>query len=246
MNSYYKYYLEIKNRFILLFLNWIFLIIICFSYKDTLLFTITDLNNSQETLDIKPYFIFTNVTEMFYVYLELSFFIANQITLIILLYHSLMFLSLGLYKSEFLKLRFALKFFLIFWLGSFLLFYKFVIPFSWSFFLSFQDNPLQTQPVSFMFEAKIGEYLTYFKSLYYICLMNCQLLAGVTFFLANLSERPEKTQRFRKLFYLLFVLFSTITTPPDIISQVLISLLLILIYELLIFLRYLKISMVTN
>ena len=52
-----------------------------------------------------PYFIFTNVDEIFYVYLRLIVFIANQITILMLLYHSLMFLTLGLYHSEYINLN---------------------------------------------------------------------------------------------------------------------------------------------
>jgi Sec-independent protein secretion pathway component TatC len=82
--------------------------------------------------------------------------------------------------------------------------------------------------------------------LYRICLLNCQLLAVLTFFLTDLSEKLGEVKTFRKLFYLIFVIFSTITTPPDIITQVIISLFLIGIYEFLIFLKQLRINMATN
>lgn len=246
MSSYYKYYLEIRNRFILLFLSWQFLLITCYLYKETLLFIIIDVSNYTSTFSVKPYFIFTNVTEIFYVYLELVFFISNQLALVILIYQILMFSTLGLYQFEFIRLKFALKFFIITWLSAILLLYKLVIPISWSFFLAFQTNSEMTQPISFLFEAKIEEYLSYFKDLYYLCLINCQVLAMILFFLTNLSEQFEKVKNFRKLFYLIFVFFSTITTPPDVFSQIIMSSLFILIYELLIFTKCLKLSKATN
>ena len=187
-----------------------------------------------------PYFIFTNVDEIFYVYLRLTIFIANQITFLMLLYHSLMFLTLGLYHSEYIQLKFVLKIFIITWLCSIILLRKIVVPFSWDFFLSFQKPNGHLQPASFFFEAKIFEYFNYFTNFYYICMINCQLLALSILFLNNISEKVGTIKTFRKLFYIVFIIFSTVTTPPDIISQIVMSFNLIIIYELLIFLKYMK------
>ena len=77
MFPYYNYYLEIKNRIILLLFTWLSLLVICYHFKEPLLFTFIDSNKYYNTV---PYFIFTNVDEIFYVYLRLIFFVANQIT----------------------------------------------------------------------------------------------------------------------------------------------------------------------
>ena len=74
-----------------------------YAYKEAILFTIISSNNIFIGIMDKPYFIFTNVTEIFYLYLELTLFISNQISLIGILYQILMFLSLGLYKIELKK-----------------------------------------------------------------------------------------------------------------------------------------------
>lgn len=68
-------------------------------------------------------------------------------------------------------------------------------------------------------------------------MINCQLLALSILILNKISEKAEAIKTFRKLFYLMFVVFSTIVTPPDVITQVVMSLSLILIYELLLFVR---------
>jgi sec-independent protein translocase protein TatC len=133
------------------------------------------------------------------------------------------------------------KIFIIAWICSIILLKEFIVPFSWSFFLSFQETNDILQPASFFFEARIIEYLNYFINLYYICLINCQILALLILFLNNISEKIGTIKTFRKLFYFIFIVFSTITTPPDVVSQIIMSLSLIAIYELLIFLKYLKI-----
>lgn len=246
ISYYYKYYIEIKNRFILVLFTWIFTLIISYVYKEAILFIFINSSNFFIKSVENPYFIFTNITEVFYVYIELSLFIASQTTILILCYQTLMFLSLGLYKFEFIKLKFVFQMFVISWLVSTVLLYKFIVPFSWSFFLSFQQDSNNIQPVSFFFEAKLVEYFRYFINLYYICLINCQFLTIVIILLTSLNEKLNKTKKFRKLFYLIFVIFSTITTPPDVLSQISISFILIIIYELLIFLKQIKINMVTN
>lgn len=194
----------------------------------------------------KPYFIFTNVTEIFYLYLELTLFISNQISLIGILYQILMFLSLGLYKIELKKLKTGFQVFTFSWLFSITMLYYVIIPFSWEFFLSFQENKNGIQPISFFFEAKAVEYLHHFINLYYLCLINCQFLAVLVVILTSLNSQSRQTKKFRKLFYLIFIIFSTIISPPDIFSQLFISSGLIIIYEILIFVNQIKISMATN
>ena len=236
----YEYYLEIKNRILLLLFTWTSLLMVCYYFKEPLLFTFIDSNKYYNNANNMPYFIFTNVDEVFYVYLRLVFFVANQITILTLLYHGLMFLTLGLYYSEYAQLKSILKIFIVTWLCSIVLLKKFVVPFSWSFFLSFQETDTHLQPASFFFEARILEYLDYFTNFYYICVANCQLLALSILFLNNISEKVGTIKTFRKLFYLIFILFSTVTTPPDVFSQIIMSFNLIIAYELLIFLKYVK------
>jgi len=237
MIFYYKYYIELRNRGVLILTCWMFTLLICYLYKETVLFMLVNSNNST-----KQHFIFTDVGEIFYVYLQLIFFVSNQIVLSMLIYHSIIFLSSGLYRFEYRKLQFALKVYICSWICSVVLLNKIIVPMSWDFFLSFQE----ANGMTFFFEAKIIEYLNYFTNLYYICFLNCQLLALITLLLSNYSQDANKIRKFRKLFYIVFVTFSTLTTPPDVISQVLMSTSLITSYEILLFLSILKVSKVTN
>lgn len=242
----YKYYKEIKNRFVLILFAWIFCFNTSYYYKETILFLLVNTNNAFLSLNNQSYFIFTNVAEIFYVYFELVIFCSNQISLSILFYQLIMFLSLGLYQFEFARLKFAFQLFVTTWLLSSALLFKIVIPFSWKFFLSFQETSVNSKVLSFFFEAKLNEYLDYLMRLYYICLISCQFLVVLIVSLINLSEKLKKTKMFRKLFYLIFVVFSTIVTPPDVLSQILVSSILIVVYELLTFLKKVKVNMVAS
>lgn len=240
MISYYNYYLEIKNRFLLTILTWFLVLIACYFFKEPLLYVFINLNKHYNKLGHTPYFIFIDVSEIFYVYLQLIFFVANQIFILMAIYQVLMFLTLGLYNSEYVQLRSIFQILIFTWVCSILLFKEFIMPFSWAFFISFQEADTSLQPASFFFEARIIEYLNYFTSLYYICLLNCQAMAGITFALGLISERSGTIKTFRKLFYFVFIVFSTITTPPDVTSQIIMSFTLIVIYEFLTFFRCFK------
>lgn len=240
MASYYKYYLEIKNRLLLVVFTWISVLITCYFFKEPLLFVFIHLNKHYNQLESLPYFIFTDVSEIFHVYLQLSLFIANQTFILIMSYQALMFLTLGLYNSEYIRLKSIFQILIFTWICSILLLKEFIMPLSWSFFISFQAANNNLQPASFFFEAKIVEYLNYFTSLYYACFINCQALVMLTFILNVISMKSGTIKTFRKLFYFIFIIFATITTPPDVTSQVIMSFSLILIYELLIFFQCLK------
>ena len=237
MIFYYKYYVELKNRCFLLLICWMFTLLICYIYKESILFVL--INSSHP---VEQYFIFTDIGEIFYMYLQLTLFISNQIISIMLCYHSIIFLSSGLYKSEYERLQFVFKTYIFSWMCSVFLLNKIILPISWDFFLSFKE----TDSFAFFFEAKIIEYLNYFINLYYICFLNCQLLAVITLLLNSYNKNINRIRKFRKLFYMLFVTFSTFTTPPDIISQISMSISLIIFYEILLFLTILKINKATN
>lgn len=246
ITNYSKYLAELKNRLILVVLAWSFSLSVCYTYRELLLFGLINSNFIFSNLTPKPYFIFTNITEVFYVYIEVTFFIANQIGASVFMYQLLLFLSLGLYQVEIKRLSFFFRIVMLSWILSIVILYNVLIPFSWEFFLSFQNNASRLRPIDFFFEAKAIEYIHSFIDLYYICLLSCQFMTFLVVGLTSLNEKFKKTKEFRKLFYLVFVVFSTLISPPDILSQIVISVGLISIYECVILYNEIKSSMVTS
>ena len=198
--NYHKYYKEIKNRLSLVFFAWICCFNTCYYYRETILFLLVNTNNTFLNLNNQPYFIFTDVTEVFYVYFDLVLFCSNQIVLSIVFYQIIMFLSLGLYKFEFARLKFAFQLLIITWLLASVLLFKIVVPLSWKFFLSFQETSTNSQVLSFFFEAKLNEYLKYSIHLYYICLICCQFLVMLIVSLIILSEKLKKQKHLENFF----------------------------------------------
>lgn len=73
-------------------------------------------------------------------------------------------------------------------------------------------------------------------SLYYICVFYFQIwvFLFIVFDFFN-NKNIIKVKNFRKFFYYVFVVFSTLITPPDVYSQLCISLFFIVSYEILVF-----------
>lgn len=245
----YKYYLEIKNRCLLLSLTWLSTLLLSYLYKEVLLF-----------ICIKPsfccgnkilfYFIFTDIKEVFSVYVKLIFFLSNQVLMFFFVFHTLSFVSYGLYKFEYRYLKLVFYLFICFWFFSLFIFNKVLLPVSLNFFLSFQTlNSFKF--LNFHYEAKLKEYLNFYIMFYYICTFYCQIFIFIFIFFDYINTNLEFIKRFRKSFYYLFVIFSTLITPPDIVSQILFSACLVSIYEFLIFLNlvfliFKKVSLVTS
>lgn len=229
----YSYFLEIRNRFCLLLHGWGITAIICYLYKETLLFLLIKPNFFLIDFTL-VYFIFTNVTEILSAYIKLIFFITNQIFIFCFLYHVLLFLSPGLYYFEYTFLKQVLFTSYIFSFLSITILNNVILPGCWFFFLSFQKT-VTNHTINLFFEAKINEYISFYINLYFICYLNCQMFMILILFLMYTKGDLRVIKKFRKIFYLLFIIFATIITPPDIISQLMLSICIVSIYEVLVY-----------
>lgn len=229
-----KYLLELRNRSILLIITFFSVLLICYLYKHVLLFLMTQMHLNEEGL----YFIFTDVTELFSIYFKIGFFFTTQLSLWCLIYHVFSFLTNSLYFSEFKVIRFLWFNGTFFWFFSNFFSSYILIPFSWSFFLSFQAQQ------GFYFEARIKEYLVFYMEIYFLCLLYCQVFVLLFVFLRDIQQNYYYIKRYRKFYYYIFLFFATMVTPPDLISQVATTFFLILIYEMvllvLLFIFYVK------
>jgi sec-independent protein translocase protein TatC len=228
-----KYLLELKNRFILLVTTCVSVISISYFYKEILLFLIIEpdvLNNFNFTLQL-DYFIFTDVLEVFSVYIQLILFLNLQILFLYFLYHCFVFLIPGLFFFEYKNLNLIFKIILIVWSISVLISKYFLIPITWNFFLSFQN----LSSITLHFEAKLNEYLNFYISFYYLCILYSQVFTFLFICITYINTNISVIKKFRKLYYYFWVILSTFISPPDVLSQILISFVLIFLYELLIF-----------
>jgi sec-independent protein translocase protein TatC len=230
------YISEIKNRLALLFLTWCSIILIGYFYKEILLFLFIEseiIKNDELRI---YYFIFTDVTEVFSVYIELILFISFQIFCIYLFYHGFTFLSHGLFVFEYYYLKFLLQIIILVWFLSIIMSKYILIPTMWDFFLNFKNSSF----MHFHFEAKLNEYLEFYIELYYLFITYCQVFTLLFIYFTTIKNNILLIKNSRKFFYYFFVLFSTLVSPPEVISQLALSFILIFFFELLLFIFILK------
>jgi len=226
----YRYLLEIKYRTFFSFVAWSFIMINCYYFKETLLYIFMRFSSKSNDNDL-IFFLTTDIAEVFIAYISLSFYISNQITIIFSYCQIFCFLSTGLYLFEYLYFKTILIVLIICWITSIFMLNKYIFPASWDFFLKFQDY-LAFQNITFYFEVKLSEYLIFYESMYYLCNITCQIVLLFFILLDLFKTSLLVIKKLRKLFYFIFFLFSTLLTPPDIISQIIAGICTILIYEL--------------
>lgn len=238
-----NYIIEIRNRIFLLFITWVSIIFIGFLYKEILLFLFIKpaLYNDLIKYPIFDYFIYTNISEIFTTFFQIILFISNQIFFIYFFYHVLVFISPGLYYFEHWYLKITFVFGIFFSIFSIFILNTFLLPISFQFFLNFQ-NSFKNKIINFYLEAKLIEYFYFYMNMYYTCIFSFQFFTVLIIFLEYINLNSSIVKNFRKFFYFIFVVFATLVTPPDIFSQIFLSLVVVFIYEFSVICIFLKIQ----
>lgn len=216
--------IELQYRFLFLTSTWVSTFSVSYLYKEIAVFFLFQYSVQRSSATIH-YFITTQLTEIFYVYIDTSVFIANQFTFLAVAQATALFSAPGLYESEMNKLKEVLKLVFTSWLISILLFYKVFIPTSWEFFLTLSPN------TNIIFEARLIEYTCFFFGTYRILSISSVLLL-FTFYYINLNGKESwRIKRLRKLLFFAIYFLAALLTPPDIYSQFIVASLLIIILE---------------
>lgn len=169
--------------------------------------------------------IFTGLAEGFFTYLKVSFLTGILLASPVIFYQLWAFISPGLYSNE-KKYIFPFTFFsVIFFVGGALFGYFVVFPFAFEFFMSFNNEQIRALP-------SLKEYLTFSTKLLLAFGMAFELPIFI-FFLAKLGiVTVEGLARNRKYFLVGAFIAAAILTPPDVVTQILMAIPLMLLYEL--------------
>ena len=226
----YKYLLEIKYRILFSVIAWSFVMVNCYYFKETLLYVFMGFS-LKSNKNYLLYFLTTDVAEVFIAYIQLSYYVANQITMVFIYCQIFIFLSAGLYVFEYAYFKIIVVATIFFWVLFVFILNSFIFPTSWNFFLKFQEF-LSFQNLTFYFEAKLNEYLVFYRSVFYLCSLIYQIIILFFIFLDLFKTNLLIVKKLRKIFYFLFLIVSTFLTPPEVIFQLIISICIIIIYEL--------------
>lgn len=218
-----KHLIELKWRFFYICSSILFIFIICYIFKNEFLFLCVKpliLNISFETS-----LVYTHLTEMFLVYINISLFFTILYSIPYILYQCWIFTLPALYFEESLELKEILKYFLFFLYFGLFLGYCFFIPFFWDFLIRYNTNSIQ-------YFAKISEYIHFITSLLFYNGFFC-LLPLILIILNKLKIQVIFIIFNQRLyFYLLFMLFISVISPPEFLTQIILFLLFFLFFEL--------------
>jgi len=175
--------------------------------------------------------IYTKLYEAFFVEIKVALFAASLIAFPIIASQLWAFVAPGLYKKEKQALLpFMLATPVLFGLGASLA-YFFVMPTAFKFFLGFQNlNP--TQGLTQTALPAMGDYLS--LVMHFIFAFGIAFLLPVLLMLlerAGLVTRAQLVSGRRYAIVVAFVI-AAIVTPPDVLSQLMLAIPLVLLYEL--------------
>lgn len=175
--------------------------------------------------------IFTGLHEGFFTQVKVAFFISISITFPIILLQIWRFVAPALYRNEkgaFLPFLIATP--LLFALGASMVYYL-VAPLAFDFFLSFQMSGIDgALPIEV--EPRISEYLSLMMRLMFAFGVSFELPVILLLLVKAGFITPDGMARQRKYAILLAFVAAAILTPPDVISQILLALPVIALYEI--------------
>lgn len=175
--------------------------------------------------------IYTGLAEAFFTYLKVAFFAGVFLTFPVLMMQVWKFIAPGLYAQErkaFLPYLVATP--ALFFAGGAFVYYM-VLPMAWPFFLSFQSSAAETVlPVQL--EARVGEYLDLVMLLIFAFGLCFQMPVVLTLLGRAGIVTAQAMARFRRYAIVLIFIVAAVITPPDIISQFMLAVPMMALYEI--------------
>ncbi|NMB19727.1 MAG: twin-arginine translocase subunit TatC [Firmicutes bacterium] len=206
---------ELRRRIIVIIATLALGIIVGFYYSPSIV---------EYVMRIPGELVFLYPGEAFIVHLTVALIVGCFLDLPVILYQVIRFLVPGLREKEVRALFIGLPFSLALFAFGVLFAYKAILPIAYRFFMGFGTE--QLAPL-----ISIGNYVSFalglivpFGVVFQLPLI-VLLLAGVGIL------HPQTLVRHRKYFVLIIFILATVLTPPDVVSQLLLALPMLLLYE---------------
>lgn len=222
---------ELRTRLMWVFGVMIIGTIFSFIFVDEIYsFLVQPLANSMDSNDTNR-LIYTGLTEAFFTYMKVAFFSGIFLTFPVLLLQVWMFVAPGLYANEknaFLPFLIATP--ILFFAGGACVYYL-VLPMAWPFFLSFQSTGAD-MALPIQLEARVSEYLDLIMTLIFAFGLCFQLPVLLTLLGRAGVISADFLAKNRKYAVIIAFIMAALLTPPDMISQVMLAVPLLGLYEL--------------
>lgn len=225
---------ELKLRLLFCVIAFILIFIICYFFSSQIYqFLLEPFLKISKNLDHRK-LIYTSPTEAFLAYLKLSLYSTIFFSFPIFFAQIYLFLAPALYKNE-KKIVLLIIFFssFLFLFGAIFSYY-FVLPMALKFFSAFENIGSINNEMPIFFETKISEYLNF--------AINLLFGFGVAFlspifllFLIKSGVVKIKDLRSKRRYWIVVIfIVSAVLTPPDVLSQISLAILLIILFEIVI------------
>lgn len=225
---------ELRNRLILSVVAFAAAFVVAFVFAEEIYrFLVVPLADAFPNPEAKR-MIYTGLAEAFLTYMKLGLFGGLFLAFPFIAFQLYRFMAPGLYKRErHVVLPFLIAAPMLFVGGAALAYYG-VFPLAWQFFLSFETAGGQgALPIEL--EAKVGEYLGLTMHILIAFGFAFQLPVILTLLARAGFVKSESLKKGRKYAVVGVVTAAAILTPPDVFSQIGLSIPLYLLYECSIF-----------
>ena len=168
--------------------------------------------------------IFTGLPEAFFTYLKVAFLSGIILAAPVIFYEFWMFVAPGLYDKEKRLMVPIVVLSTVFFVGGAFFGYFIVFPYGFKFFLGFASEIIRPLP-------SMREYLGFASKLLLAFGLVFELPLIITFLAKLGMVSVSFLKKNRKYALLLFFIGAAILTPPDVVTQIMMALPLILLYE---------------
>lgn len=169
--------------------------------------------------------VFTGLPEAFFTYLKVAFLAGIGLAAPVILYQFWMFIAPGLYEKERKLVIPVVLLSSCFFIGGGLFGYFIVFPFGFKFFMSFATETIRPMPA-------MREYLSFSSKLLLAFGLVFEMPLVITFMSRLGIVNVAFLNKNRKYAILLFFIVAAILTPPDVVSQILMAVPLMALYEI--------------
>ena len=214
---------ELRRRLIVCFIAVGIGFVLSYGFKEKLFQILTrPLISVMETGDK---LIFTGLPEAFFTYLKVAFLSGIILATPIIFYQFWVFVAPGLYHKE-KRLMVPIVFLsTLFFVGGSFFGYFIVFPYGFKFFLGFASETIRPLP-------SMREYLSFASKLLLAFGLVFELPLVITFLAKLGMVSVSFLKKNRKYALLLFFVGAAILTPPDVVTQVMMALPLMVLYEI--------------
>lgn len=209
---------ELRKRLMIVLVAHLIVMLLAFSQSGNILKNLTDLNPAMDLVFVDP-------SEIMRVYIEIALVSAMVICSPLTIYHIWAFVSAGLYENEKRLVKLAVGMGFIFFIIGVLFSYKIIVPMSLKFF-----TRIAIKEVAPMISVK--NYISFILALL--------VAMGVVFnlpsfvYIATKLEliTPDTLKEYNKYIIVIIFVASAIITPPDVISQIMMAVPMIVLLQL--------------